>query len=93
LGAAETLAAIPTAVPTPNSTASTLIWSSCWTVTSSKTTQRCSHGFSVEKLLPVKIAQMNARLSFVLYIHDWYVRSLDGGAKNRNFVTTLPTDS
>jgi len=28
-----------------------------------------------------------------LYIHGWYVRSLDGGAKNRNFVTTLPTDS
>jgi hypothetical protein len=49
--------------------------------------------FQCGKLLPVKIAQMNARLSFVLYIHDWYVRSLDGGAKNRNFVTTLPTDS
>jgi hypothetical protein len=30
---------------------------------------------------------------FVLYIHDWYVRSLDGGATNRNFVTTLPTGS
>jgi hypothetical protein len=37
--------------------------------------------------------RVNAHLSFVIYMHDWYVRPLDDGAKSRNFGTTLPIDS
>ena len=49
--------------------------------------------FQCGKIFAGKNCADECTFIFVLYIHDWYVRSLDGGAKNRNFVTTLPTDS